>query len=130
VPPRTIFFLQRPGYEAAFQAASVGITAAAMGDEVYFVFAFGALRQLLDGRFGAAVNQEERAESDRAADLGVPPPKQMLDEAKSLGAKLIACDTTLKICGFSAADATGALDEVIGLASILRLTQGARVISL
>ena len=130
MPQRTIFFLQRPGYEAAFQAASVGITAAAMGDEVYFVFAFGALRQLLGGRFGSAVNEEERAESDRAADLGVPPPKQMLDEARSLGAKLIACDTTLKICGFSPADAVGALDEVIGLASILRLTQGARVISL
>ena len=101
-----------------------------MGDEVYFVFAFDALRQLLGGRFGAAGSEEERAESDRAAELGVPPPKQMLDEARSLGAKLIACDTTLKICGFSSADATGALDEVIGLASILRLTQGARVISL
>lgn len=130
MPQRTVFFLQRPGYEAAFQAASVGITAAAMGDEVYFVFAFDALRQLVRGDFGTPVTDEERAESDRAAGLGVPPPKRMLDEARSLGAKLIACDTTLKICGFSTADAGPALDEVIGLASILRLTQGARVISL
>lgn len=101
-----------------------------MGDEVYFVFAFDALRQLLRGRFGTAVNEDESAESARATSLGVPPPKQMLDEARSLGAKLIACDTTLKICGFSPSDATGELDEVIGLASILRLTQGASVISL
>jgi peroxiredoxin family protein len=130
MPQRTVLFLRQAGYEAAFQAASLGITAIAMGEEVYFVFWFDALGELLRGKFGSPQNDRETAESARAAGLGVPPPRQMLDEARSLGAKLIACDTTLKICGFSAPDATGALDEVIGLASILRLTQGARVISL
>ncbi len=49
---RVFFFLQHATYEPAFQAASMGITAAAMGDEVYFVFAFDALRQLIRGSFG------------------------------------------------------------------------------
>lgn len=130
MPQRSVFFLQRAGYEAAFQAASMGVTAAAMGEEVYFVFAFGALRGLLDGSFGSPVGDQESAESGRAAALNVPAPRKLLEEARSLGAKLIACDTTLKLCGFSSSDWRGSLDEVLGLASILKLTQGARVISL
>ena len=54
---RVFFFLQQATYEPAFQAASMGITAAAMGDEVYFVFAFDALRQLARGRARAVTDE-------------------------------------------------------------------------
>ena len=81
--------------------------------------------------FGSRIVVSERpCHSGQFFSSKCPSMKRLFKPPKSLGAKLIACDTTLKICGFSAADATGALDEVIGLASILRLTQGARVISL
>ena len=69
---RVFFFLQHATYEPAFQAASMGITAAAMGDEVYFVFAFDALRQLVRGGFGLPHSEKELAESARAEGLGVP----------------------------------------------------------
>ncbi len=130
MPQRVVFFLREARYEAAYQAASVGITAVAMGEEVYFVFAFDALRQLVQGTFGQPQNETEKAEFDRAEGMGVPLPRRMLDEARSLGAKLLVCDTTLKICGLSPAQVAGAVDEVMGLASIWRLTQGAHVISL
>ena len=55
---RVFFFLQHATYEPAFQAASMGITAAAMGDEVYFVFAFDALRALVRGSFRPAAHRE------------------------------------------------------------------------
>ena len=127
---RVVLFLCDASYEAAYQAASVGITATAMGDEVYFVFAFDALRQLMRGTFGRPQNEKETAESARAEELGLPPPDRMLEEARSLGAKLVVCDTTLRICGFSPTEVASALDEVMGLPSIWKLTQGARVISL
>ena len=129
---RVFFFLQHATYEPAFQAASMGITAAAMGDEVYFVFAFGALRQLVRGSFGLPHTEKEMAESARAEGLNVPPPARMLAEARSLGARLIACDTTVRICGFDPAELTSehTLDEVMGLASLWRLTSGARTLSL
>jgi peroxiredoxin family protein len=129
---RVFFFLQQATYEPAFQAASMGITAAAMGDEVYFVFAFDALRQLTRGSFGLPHTEKEMAESARAEGLNVPPPGRMLAEARSLGARLIACDTTVRICGFDPAELTAehTLDEVMGLASLWRLTQGARTLSL
>ncbi|QSQ28196.1 DsrE family protein [Pyxidicoccus parkwayensis] len=127
---RVFFFLQHATYEPAFQAASMGITAAAMGDEVYVVFAFDALRQLVSGAFGLPKGEQEQAELARAEGLGVPSPARMLEEARQLGAKLIACDTTVRICGLVPEELKGTLDEVMGLASLWRLTQGARTLAL
>src|SRR5262245_41016384 len=130
MPGRVLFFLQNATFEPAYTAASMGITAAAMGDEVYFVLAFDALRQLARDSFGLPRTEKEMAESARAEGLGVPTPMRMLQEARELGAKLIACDTTVKICGFAPEDFEGKLDDVMGLASIWRLTQNARVLVL
>jgi len=127
---RVLFFLQHATYEPAFQAASMGITAAAMGDEVYVVFAFDALRQLVSGGYGRPQGEHEHAEFARAEALGVPTPAHMLEEARALGAKLIACDTTVRICGFVPEALDGTLDEVMGLALMWRLTIGARTLAL
>ncbi|MCY1014761.1 DsrE family protein [Pyxidicoccus sp. MSG2] len=127
---RVFFFLQHATYEPAFQAASMGITAAAMGDEVYVVFAFDALRQLVGGGFGHPQGAREQEECARAEGLGVPPPARMLEEARALGVKLVACDTTVRICGFVPEELERTLDEVLGLASLWRLTQGARTLAL
>ncbi|XXF75508.1 hypothetical protein P2318_20865 [Myxococcaceae bacterium GXIMD 01537] len=127
---RVFFFLQHATFEPAFQAASMGVTAAAMGDEVYFVFAFEALRQLAEGRFGAPQGEREREEHERAQALGVLAPARMLEEARQLGARLVACDTTVRLSGFEPKALEGTLDEVMGLASLWRLTQGARTLSL
>lgn len=127
---RVLFFLSHASYESAFQAASLGITATAMGDEVYVVFAFDALRALARDAFGLPQTEREMAESARAEGLGVPTPARMLSEARAMGARLIACDTTVKICGLAEEDLAGRLDEVMGLASIWRLSEGARIVSL
>lgn len=126
---RVVFFVNTGSYEAAFQVASMGITAAAMGEEVHFVFAFDALRLLSRGSFGLPQTEREMSESARAQGLNVPSPAKMMQEARSMGARLIACDTTVKLCGFDADDFVGLLDDVMGLASIWRLTQGARTLT-
>ena len=125
---RVLFFLQSGGYPPAYQAASMGITAAALGDTVFFVFAFDALRQLVRGDFGRPHSDREAVESARAEGLGVPPPATMLAEARGLGARCVACDTMLRIAGVPADDAETVLDEVLGLAALWRLTEGARVL--
>lgn len=125
-----MFFVQRASFESAFQAATLGITAAAMGDEVYFVFAWDALRQLARGDFGLPGTDRERIEQARADGLKLPAPSKMLEEARALGAKFVACDSTVKVCGFDPPQLAGVLDEVLGLPAIWRLTEGARVVSL
>ncbi|QSQ16171.1 DsrE family protein [Myxococcus landrumensis] len=127
---RVFFFLQHATYEPAFQASSMGITAAAMGDEVYVVLAFDALRAWVGGTLGQPEGVREGEEHARGEAMGLPAPARMLEEARALGAKLIACDTTVRLCGFEPEALQGALDEVMGLASLWRLTQGARTLTL
>jgi len=125
-----MIFISRSGYEPAFQATSIGVTAAAMGDEAYFVFSFDALKQLARGTFGQPLNERESGELTRAEGLGVATPARMLEEARSLGARLLASGTTVRICGLTAAQlAPGLLDEVLGLASLWRFAQGARTLT-
>ncbi len=126
---RVLLFLQHDGYQPAYQAASMGITAAALGDSVLFVFAFDSLRQLVRGDFGRPQSDREAVQSARAEGLGLPPPATMLAEARGLGARCVACDSMLRIVGVSADEAAQALDEVMGLPALWRLTDGARVLS-
>ena len=127
---RVLFFVERASFEPAFQAATMGVTAAAMGDEVYFVLAWEALRSLTRGNFGEPVSDRERIEQARAEGLKLPAPMKMLEEARALGAKLVACDSTVKVCGFDPAQLTGIIDEIMGLPAIWRLSEGARVLTL
>lgn len=128
---RVVFFVNSAGYEAAWQTASMGITAAAMGDEVVFVFAFEALRSLANGTFGKPLSDRERAEATRGDGIGAPLSSRMVHDARGMGARAVACDTTVKLCGLSAQQLTtdGVLDEVLGLPQIWRLTDGARVLT-
>jgi len=126
---RVVFFVSQPNYEAAYQAASLGITATAMGDDVFFVFGFDALRALQRELYGKPYTEREASESARAEGLGVPTPARMLSEARAMGAKVIVCDTTLKLCGLTAHDLGNKIDEVMGLAAIWRLTQEARTLT-
>ncbi len=128
---RAVFFVSSGGYQAAWQSMSMGLTAAAMGDEVVYVFAFDALRALVGGHFGEPLSDRERAEAGRGEGLGAPTPATMLQDARGLGVRLLACDTTVKLCGFvpEELEQRGELDEVLGLPQIWRLTQGARVLT-
>lgn len=128
---RTVFFLSQGGYEPAWQATSLALTAAAMGEEVVLVFGFDALRALAKGTFGRPLSQRETATATRGEGLGAPRPDRLLAEARALGARAVACDTTVKLCGFVSSDLEGAkrLDEVLGLPQIWALTAGARVLS-
>jgi predicted peroxiredoxin len=131
VSSRAVFFVSSAGYEPAWQSVSMGLTAIAMGDEVTFVFAFDALRTLVTGRFGKPLTERERAESTRGDGLGAPGPAKMLEDARALGARLVACDTTVKLCGLtpSELEKTKKLDEVLGLPQIWRLTEGAKILN-
>lgn len=128
---RVVVFVNNAGYEAAWQSTSLGITAAAFGDEVVFVFGFEALRSLANGTFGKPLSDRERVEATRGEGIGAPLPARMLSEARTLGARALACDTTVKLCGLAAGDLekSGVLDEVLGLPQIWRLTEGARTLS-
>jgi peroxiredoxin family protein len=123
-----VIFFQRGSFEPAYQVATIAVTAAAMGDEVTIVFAFDALKALARDALGLPA-EKERSASTRAEGLGLPTPAKLLAEARALGVRLVACDTTVKLCGLAPRSLEGKLDETLGLASIWRFTQGARVLT-
>ena len=131
VSGRAVFFIHTGGYEAAWQATSLGLTAAAMGEQVVFVLSFDALRAVAKGTFGKPLTDRESKALNRGEGIGAPTPVRMLEDARHMGARVIACDTTVKLCGLNGADleAAGRLDEVMGLPSIWRLTEDARVLT-
>ena len=128
---RAVFFLTSAGYEPAWQATSMALTAVAMGDEVILVAAFDVLRAIAKGTWGKPRTSKERASAKRGKTLGAATPVAMLEEARSLGARLIACDTTVKLCGLDPErlEHSRELDEVTGLPSIWKLTEGAKVLT-
>lgn len=128
---RLVIFVSNGGYEAAWQATSLGLTATAMGDDVVYVFAFDALRALSRGTFGKPLTERESSAATRGEGLGAPLAARMLDDARQLGARAIACDTTVKLCGLDPAELLHhrQLDEVAGLPEIWKLTLDARLLS-
>ncbi|MEN9797056.1 MAG: hypothetical protein RL653_752 [Pseudomonadota bacterium] len=129
MPERVAVFLQSASFEPAYQASTLALTAAAMGDEVWIVLGFEPLRALAQGRFGAASNGLEHEEAARAGALNLPSPAQLLAEARSLGARCVACDTLVELAGLDASSVPQ-LDEPLGLASIWRFARAARTVSL
>lgn len=126
---RSVFFVSSGGFEAAWQCTSLGITAAAMGDEVIFVFAFEALRALARGAFGEPLRGHDTEASSRGAAINAARPDKMLADARGLGARVLACDTTVKLSGLEpeALEQAKVVDEVLGLPQLWRLTAGAKV---
>jgi peroxiredoxin family protein len=129
VSDRSVFFVSSGGYEAAWQSTSLAITAAALGDEVIFVFAFEALRALARGAFGESLRGHDAEAASRAAAINAPVPQKMLADARSLGARVLACDTTVKLSGLEpeVLEREKVVDEVLGLPQLWRLVQGARI---
>ncbi|MBL9037068.1 MAG: hypothetical protein JNG84_01015 [Archangium sp.] len=128
---RLMVFVERAGFEAGWQATSIGLTAAAMGDRVVFVLAFDALRAVVNGTFGKPLTERESSEVTRSDGLGAPKPLRMLEDARHLGARVVACDTTVKLCGLVPSELTqaGHVDEVMGLPAIWKLAEGAQLLS-
>lgn len=128
---RVVIFLSSVGFEATWQATSIGVTAAAMGDEVVFVVAFGALRALFDGTFGHSLAGEGAKSAQRAEHINAASPSRMLADARALGARCVACETTVRLCGLTPSELVRdrVVDEVLGLTQIWRLTEDGRVLS-
>ena len=128
MPERVAIFLQLESFEPVYQAGTLALTAAAMGDEAWVVLGFAPLRALAEERLGAPAGATEQQEALRAAELRLPTPQQMLAEARGLGVRVVACDTLARLAGVSPS-ALPLLDETLGLPSIWRFARTARTVT-
>ena len=123
-----VIFAHSDGYDRLYQVASLALTAAHSGRQVIVVFFFWALDAFVSGRMDepvfAAESQSAAAEVMRRMLTGNnPPPSEMLRMARETGlVKLYACSASVQYTGLDLAETASQVDEVVGLATILRLT--------
>jgi predicted peroxiredoxin len=117
VKKSSVFFVNSGVSQVVWQAASLGVTAAVMGQQVYFIFGSEALVQLARQSPSAAV-------APRVASAA-----ELFAEAKQLGAKFWSCETVVELCHLKAVELLeqGTVDEVVGLAQIWRVCDSSTV---
>lgn len=118
-----VVFLHGGGWEARYQATTLAVTAAALGDAVTVALFFEPLRLWAEGRFDAGAPPE--AAAARVASL-----TETLQEARrELGVQVVACDTALRLAGVAPERLAGTADGVRSLPSLWRLAQSGRALA-
>jgi peroxiredoxin family protein len=107
-----VVFLHRGAWADRYQAVSLALTAAALGDEVTIALFFEPLRLWAAGRFDEGGPPE-------AAGVGIPSLREALDEGRrELGVRVVACDTALRLAGLTPEAAGATLDGVEALPAL------------
>jgi peroxiredoxin family protein len=107
-----VLFVQRGTWADRYQAVTLAITAAALGDRVVVALFFDALRLWVQGRFDEGAPRE-------AADARVAGLADMLGEARrELDLELVACDTAVRLAGLDPAAVSDSLDRIASLPSL------------
>jgi peroxiredoxin family protein len=118
-----VIFLHGAGWEARYQAATLGVTAAALGDAVTLALFFEPLRLWAAARFDEGAPPE--AAAARVASLTAT-----LEEARrGLGLRVVACDTAVRLAGLAPEHVAETLDGVVSLPSLWRIAQGGRALA-
>jgi peroxiredoxin family protein len=104
-----VVFLHRATWPDRYQAVTLAVTAAALGERVVFALFFDALRLWTEGRFDEGAPPE--AAGARVASLA-----ETLGEARrELGVEIVACDTAVRLVGSDPAALGGVLDRIATL---------------
>jgi peroxiredoxin family protein len=104
-----VVFLHRGTWADRYQAVTLAVTAAALGDDVTVALFFEPLRLWADGRF----DEGAPATADAAR---VAPLRATLEEARrELGLRVVACDTAVRLAGLEPEAVRGAVDRIVTL---------------
>jgi peroxiredoxin family protein len=129
--PKFVIFAHNATYDKLHQVATLGMTAAAMGQEVIVVLLFWTIKKLAEGRIDELdFPPEYAASADQVARLlkekKVPKISEMFQDARHVGSfRLIACSAGLEYMGVDGSAVEKNVDEVLGLPAILTLTSDA-----
>lgn len=123
-PGSLVVLLHRAAWADRYQAVTLAVTAAALGEHVTVALFFDALRLWVDGRFDEGAPAE--AAAARIASL-----RDSLDEARrELGLEVVACDTAVRLAGLEPDAIRGAVDGIVTLPALWKAAREGRQISI
>ncbi len=126
-----VLFAHSDGFDKLYQVSSIALTAAVSGRPVAVVLFFWALRAVVRGEadelvFNACSPHAMRDAREKIAISNNPRPSEMLSMARESGRlKLFACSASMQFMDLELEDTRAAVDEVVGLSTILRLSEQA-----
>jgi peroxiredoxin family protein len=129
--PKFVIFAHNATYDKLHQAATLGLTAAAMGKDVSVILLFWTIKKLAEGRIDAIDFPPEYGEQGNEVarllkEKNVPRISEMFKEARQVGQfRMVACSAGLEYMGVDPDAVAKNVDEVMGLPAILSLTAGA-----
>ncbi len=117
-----VVFLQRGAWADRYQAVTLAVTAAALGDPVTVALFFEPLRLWVSGRFDDGAPPE--AATARVGGLA-----QTLSEARrELGLEIVACDTAVRLAGLDPDAIAPAIDRIATLPTLWRSAREGRLV--
>ncbi len=119
-----VVLLHRAAWTDRYQAVTLAVTAAALGDRVTVALFFDALRLWVDGRFDEGAPPEAGA-------ARVAPLRESLEEARrDLGLEVVACDTAVRLAGLDPDAIRGTIDGIATLPALWKAARDGRQISI
>lgn len=118
-----VVFLHGGSWEARYQATTLAVTAAALGDPVTLALFFEPLRLWVAGRFDEGAPPE--AVAARVASLA----ETLAEARRGLGVRVVACDTAIRLAGLDPERFQATADGIVSLPSLWRLAQGGRALA-
>ncbi len=117
-----VLLVHRGAWADRYQATTLAVTAAALGERVIVALFFEPLRLWAQGRFDEGAPPE--AAGARVASL-----RETLEEARQeLGLELVACDTAVRLAGLDPAALGGVLDRVTTLPQLWQAGRDGRMV--
>ena len=125
-----VIFSHRGTYDKLHQVATIALTAAAMGKEVYIILFFWALRKFYTHELDQPDFSEENKDwsekiVERMREKKIPPVSEMLADARRMGVKIIVCSAGLEYMDIKKDAQPELVDDVWGLPQVLTTVEGA-----
>jgi peroxiredoxin family protein len=117
-----VVFLQRGTWADRYQAVTLAVTAAALGDAVTVALFFEPLRLWVEGRF-------DEGAPPQAAAARVSGLAETLGEARrQLGLEIVACDTAVRLAGLDPQTIGPSIDGIASLPSLWKSAREGRLV--
>jgi peroxiredoxin family protein len=111
---RLVVLLHRSSWPDRYQATTLAVTAAALGEPVTVALFFDALRLWVERRFDEGAPPE-------VAEARVTSLREALEEARrELGLEIVACETAVRLAGLDPTRLGGAVDRLVTLPQLWR----------
>ena len=125
-----VIFSHRGTYDKLHQVATIALTAAAMGKEVYIILFFWALRKFYTHELDQPDFSEENKDwsekiVERMREKKIPPVSEMLADARRMGVKIIVCSAGLEYMDIEKDAQPELVDDVWGLPQVLTTVEEA-----